>query len=320
VPSAERQNGPALFGRRYQVTIAPDVHQPAALQYGNVLENSAELRVTFDIKKDCTAKPNPGHIVIYNMATANRAVIEDGWAIQLQAGYKDTVQTIWMGQVGKGIAAKNPDLSTKDKASEKQEGNDISYAIETSEALGPMRLANMSKTYAKGVPYSLIWDNIITTMQASTPVTGFGVSIGSIPTPFPLGHTAKKIVLHGSCGDALDLIWHPNGYEWFVHNNQLSVVAVDEHTNDGIPYISKDTGLLGIPSRENGKSVSITCLLTPQLAPGRLLELDSDDDSFDGFYKVRSVQHRGDSHGENWESQVTCIPFPPIKGAPVDDT
>jgi hypothetical protein len=307
--SVRRTRGNVLYDRQWLVTIAPSLGSVSALNYGNTTTDATPLRITFDIKKDCKPEANPAHIVIYNMSEQNRRTVENGWSLQIQAGYPGQVGVLWNGQVGKGVASRNPDLSVKEKASTKKDGPDISFAIESGDGLGPLSFARINSNYRDGTPYQVVFNDIMQILTTQTPVTSFGVSLGSIPTPFPLGSVKRNLTLHCSCSEALTKLFKPAGYEWFVNNNALNVVAKTDHTRDGIPFLSSTTGLTGIPSKEDNGVVSLSCLLNPQLSPGRLLELKSEDSSFDGYYKVRKVQHKGDTHGDAWDTEVECIQY-----------
>jgi len=303
-------DGTALFGRKYLLTLAPSIESSSAFQYGNARDDSAPLRITFDIKKDSKPQSNTGHMVIYNLSEKTRRTIKAGWMLQLEAGYDGLLQNLWVGQVGKGVASRNPDLSVSDKASTKREGAEVSYAIESAEGLGPLAYATIDKSYRSGTPRAQVFAAITKALTTASPATSFGVTIGSVPSgTFPPGEIRRNMTLHGKAADALTQLLEPLGYDWFVSNNELNVVARNDHTKDGAPLISAASGLIGIPSREDDGVVTISCLLNPQLEPGRLLKLESKDNSFDNYYKVRKVQHKGDSHGDAWTSEVQCIAY-----------
>jgi hypothetical protein len=83
--------------------------------------------------------------------------------------------------------------------------------------------------------------------------------------------------------------------------------------------VSPETGLIGSPARTGQEGArgsktrkrkqrpgaKFTTLLIPSLAPGKFVILKSDFVS--GSFKVQSVEHIGDTHGNDWNSIVEAV-------------
>jgi hypothetical protein len=109
------------------------------------------------------------------------------------------------------------------------------------------------------------------------------------------------------------------GATWHVVDGQLEIIKNDTTNSDDAIVLSAATGLIGTPAFEIDegrklrtaalykKKLEIKSLLIPKLNPGRQVNLESK--LFTGAYKIESVIHAGDTHGQEWASttKVTAL-------------
>jgi hypothetical protein len=100
-------------------------------------------------------------------------------------------------------------------------------------------------------------------------------------------------------------------------------------TGDSIIVLDSLGGMLGTPeSTENG--IEVSCYLNSQIQVGQLVKIANGEitqsarrgpmffpswtsqyypasTSADGFYRVLVVEHRGDSRGNEWQTDLTCL-------------
>jgi len=104
---------------------------------------------------------------------------------------------------------------------------------------------------------------------------------------------------------------------WSIQNGELVILgetgAVEGET---IPLITPQSGLIGSPlaveeqtssidkNTEPKRGFYVTTLLNPAIEPGSLIQIQSAD--VDGVYVVDEIDHRGDTRGPEWYSNITC--------------
>ena len=118
--------------------------------------------------------------------------------------------------------------------------------------------------------------------------------------------------LYGSAADELTRLLAPYGYGWSIQNGRLQVLKDDEVDTSRALVISQETGLLGSPEvgapEKDGKppTLTIRTLLYPQVNPGQMLSVQSR--AINGIYRAERVTHTGDSHGDEWFTEIEAKP------------
>lgn len=258
-----------LYLRKVIVTLIPGVGQP---------KRFSNLRVRFRCEKSNESKPNPAEVEIFNLAAATRSSLETkNSSILLEAGYEDTVETLFAGDITKIV--------------HQQEGSDIISKAEVKDGGNKYRNAKIEKGLPPGVKTQQIIDELIKELGLPR-----GTVIG-----VPNSQYANGVALSGLVKDRLDDICKKNGLQWSIQNGIVQVVPEGETTTDAPILLSPDTGLIGSPSKTK-EGVEFTSLLQPKLIPGRPVQLESK--FLKGLFKVYKVSHEGDSETEQFLSKV----------------
>ncbi|HCU24077.1 MAG TPA: hypothetical protein DF383_03590, partial [Deltaproteobacteria bacterium] len=206
-----------LYIRKVIVTLHPGTGK--AKQF-------SELRVKFKCEKNNESKPNPCEVSIYNLAPETRVSLESkNSSIVLAAGYEDTVETIFTGNITKVV--------------HQQEGPDIISKLEVKDGGNRYRNAKIEKGFPPGVKTQQVLDELIA--QLGLPR---GAVIG-----VPNSQYANGVSLSGLVKDRLDDICRKNGLQWSIQNGIVQVVPEGETTNDAVILLSPDTGLIGSPNK-----------------------------------------------------------------------
>lgn len=119
---------------------------------------------------------------------------------------------------------------------------------------------------------------------------------------------------------------------WSIENGKILMIPIKSYRIGEAVIINVNTGLIGLPEQtDNG--ISLTILLNSSLRIGGLIKLnnaeipelsqanpnqplkfDSLDQvqansllSKDGTYRVFSIEHSGDTRGQDWYSHVVCL-------------
>lgn len=262
-----------LFLRDYKVTVG---------ERGQEGKEYTDLRVVFEVEKTSESSPNKAKIEIYNLSgTSRKEYQKKGLGIRLDAGYQGLMEVLFIGDVHKPkFKRNNADILTTFEAGD-----------------GERALVNtvFNKSYGAGTRFVQIVQDIADTL---------GIAVGTV-----IGIKAEVynagVTFSGSAKKALDTMTAKQDLEWSVQNNTIQILPKTAHLGEEAIFISKTTGLIGVPSAENQDSVKFSSLLNPKLQPGALVQLESDQ--VNGFYKLKKVKFDGDSHGDKWQADCEGV-------------
>lgn len=286
-----------FFGRAYSLAMgAPN--QVGALVYGNIGTDPAPLKIKFDIDKNSLGSSNKAKIEIYNLSQQTRQAIKKGYIVQLKAGYQSGYDIIFTGNIlPNGIGSKRSNA-------------DIITTIECGDGESAIVMAALDKSYPAGITALQILRDCATAMNLENSVNPEGISSGIVFLPNNTVYN-KGFVAKGPASATLDKICKPLGLEWSVQNNNLNVIPKTGHNGQTAILISKDTGMIGVPS-QNDQMTKFTALLNPRIVPGSLIKLESENTLLNGFYRIRRSHFEGDTHDNKWQVETECISMPNV--------
>lgn len=288
-----------LWNRQYRVKF-PDI----GLEFANT------LRISFDITKDLSKNTNKGKLTIWNLSDETRHKINvPDTKVEIYAGYKDNGGAVRLF-VGSIISAQ-----TKD------DGKDVTTELTLSDGQTAIRDTAFSLSFAPGTPGNTIVQYIADEMGMPL-VWGDGVQFGVFKDGFSFV---------GMAADALDAICNGSGVKWSVQNEILQLIKEGGTVSNKGLVFAPDSGLIGSPEwytkanaqanaatpkrkekQKNNEDPStaatgwkVKTLLSPTLNPGDLVKVESR--YVEGWFKVQSVHHTGDTHGDDWTSELDLV-------------
>ena len=110
-------------------------------------------------------------------------------------------------------------------------------------------------------------------------------------------------------------------FDWMVENGAIKIIKRDFALDNQVYVISSGTGMIGSPVVSDTE-VGIRYTLNPKIKLGYTIKLESMAPRFEfsgaffydvprtigeGYYRVNSLVFAGDSHGDQWESQISCL-------------
>jgi hypothetical protein len=307
-PTADTSQPSALFGRSYSLAIgAPG--QTAALQFSNfsvpdeggILVTPSAIRLKFDISKNPIGTPNNSKFEIFNLSQASRQAIKKGYILELKAGYKGLVETIFTGNV------------RPDGIKSQRHGADISTNLECGDGESAIVLAKLDKSYPPGTSLIQILEDIAEQLGIEDPAQPDGVTAGTVLGIPPVIY-GRGISIHGPCNVSLNKLLKPQGLHWSVQNGKLEIIPVGANKGASAILVSAETGMLGVPSF-NGQYVEFQSLLNPKLVPNALVKVvsENNDPQINGFFKIQTSHFEGDTHDNHWGVKCQGIPQPNIQ-------
>jgi hypothetical protein len=281
------------------------------------------LRFTFRVQRGDRQTPNSLHVRVYNVASNTAQKVEKEFSrIVLQAGYEGNFGIVFDGslvQVKRGRESPTDtylDITAAD--------GDMAY-----------NFAIVNTTLAAG---SMPEDR---TKVCTAAMAQLGVTEGYRPElvgrPLPRGK-----VMFGMARDHLETIARSTQMLWSIQDGKLQMVPETSYAPGEIPSITSESGMVGTPEQtQNG--IKVKMLLNPGIKIGRLIRLgersaqqrgfSSNDaqqtendavaaqdklnrpEQIDGYYYVMTNEHWGDTSGNDWYTEATCLA---VDATPID--
>ena len=286
-----------LFKRASQVTIArPATSGSASTDFFGVGANAlvvTDLRVTFQIEKNLGSDPNSATITIYNLTADTRARIEEKpLHVRIDAGYEDQLERLFVGDIRWSSSRREP----PDWVTELQIGDgDRAF-----------RYARVSRSYKSGVNQKTILAELSGNMGLKLPT--------NISEAKDLNDQySSGVVLTGPTRNQMTKVLAKSGYSWSVQDGKLQALKATDKRTDQAFIVSQDTGMIGTPEfgapEKKGKSPRLTVrmLLHPGLTPGGTIQMEAE--VVKGLFRIERVSHMGDTHGQDWFSEVEAKPL-----------
>jgi hypothetical protein len=290
-----------LVHRVAKVTIITPSDKPNAYfsQQGgkqNAIEVT-DLRIKFSIESSVKTDPNKCELEIFNLAEATRALCETKpLIVWIDAGYDGALRQIFSGDVRRAFSKlEKPEWITK---------------ISLADGDRAMRTARANRTYAGGTPTLRIVQDLVGQLGLSVDPAQVA-KISGLNTQV-LGARAVQ----GNAAAELTRVLSPLGVEWSIQNGKFTMLR-DQDIVDGQAFVvQQDTGLIGTPeyttpvTDTKPAQLKLRMLLYPQLSPGKLIKVTSRDINGRTF-RIQKVVHKGDTHGQDWFSDIEALPANP---------
>ena len=231
----------------------------------------------FEITRANLSSAQTATFKIYNLGKKTRdAIQKDSWqwiyrAIQFRAGYEDPngqmLPLLFNGTVKTAYSYR--------------QGVDFITEIEAYDSAWAMANGFSTLSLTAGKTAS----EIVGLLAKNLPgLTGTPI-IGNFPTIAKRGQVFV--------GNTWTLIQNLTNQLAVMNNGQLIAMKLNEVFRGGLPLISEETGLLGIPKRSNA-FLECEMIFEPRLTLCQIIELRTIlSPQFNRFWKVVGVQHQG---------------------------
>lgn len=278
----------------------------------------SQFRVTFQIMQNDKQSPNHAIIRVYNLKPNTVAAISGEYgAVQLSAGYvNQNYSTIFSGTIKQFHTGR----------------------INATDSYLDMYCADGDIPYIQGVVYASL-------LKGSTTQKQLDALAGSMPelsTAAPLIITKTDLnnptqlrnkVMFGMSNAFLSDLANTLGASWSIQNGRIQIVDAGKYVTGQIVDINVRTGLLGTPEQTDD-GIKVKTLLNSAYRIGaqvRINNADINQTSYsngttaslnptqysgienlapvtaDGLYYVMVIEHSGDTRGDDWSSELTCL-------------
>ena len=245
------------------------------------------LRIAFKVDKSVTAASNTATIVVYNLSSRTRSELNECNAVILYAGYGDkySVGTVINGSI----------IHVTSEAKE----TEIVTTIEVLDGAIITKSATLAISHDSGVLATTILKQAAQACNVPFTLHGF-TSQNTYATGFSYVGTAN---------DLLTKVCDRLGLEWSLQNSVLDIRPKGS-TYGSVLTLDQTTGLISIPIKMKnnsflgGSGYLVQSLLRPELQPNTKVHVKSVAANMDGEYTVVTCSHNGDTHADNWTTEV----------------
>ena len=174
----------------------------------------------------------------------------------------------------------------------------------------------------------------LTLAAGSTPSDAVSVAAEAAETPLkkydfnPTAKLPRGKVLYAMARDILHTAAATAGYSYFYNRaGEIEFVALDSARPGQATIVNSDTGMIGWPEQTQD-GIKIRVLLNPLLDVASTIKIDNSSilmapvgDSYnwvkdagllphtssDGIYRIYVIEHKGDTRGNDWDSDLICL-------------
>ena len=280
------------YDRRIKLLVA----LPVATSFSEISVNTIEItqmRVQFKVEKSLGKDPNKAEVSISNLSAESRCKLsktKNGKFI-LQAGYVQGTGQLFIG-----------DIRQVDHI---QDGPSWYTRLTSGDGERSFRFARVKESFKAGTPVADVISKLAT---ASGLATGnLSLALTGLTTQYVNGYTS-----FGSVARELTRVLNSVGLDWSIQDGELQFLRTDQDVGLLIPDLTPDTGLIGSPEfnydeKSKGFLLKAKCLLQPRIKPGGRVHITSE--RYKGDVKVKKVVHTGDTHGQEWYSELEALPI-----------
>ena len=253
-----------------------------------------DLRIEFNVKRDLSKHPNSCSIKITNLGKAARtALSKKPLNVVLEAGYDGVTRVLYTGDMIFG-------MSTLDDA-------DWTTLIQCGDGDRVNASARINRSYPSGTPVKDILKDLAKSMGQVLP--------SSVLNSKELDTQVQGYSAYGSSAEQLSRLLVPHGYSHSLQNGKLQIIKESETTGGTRDeyLLDEAAGIIGSPEfgspPRSGKPphVTVNMLLYPELRPGARAHVRSL--AINSSFKIESVSHSGDTHGQAWTTSVELKPL-----------
>jgi hypothetical protein len=271
-----------------------------------------QFKVQFTIRRGDFQTPNSCDVRIFNLsdATAQQIGQNEYTTLSISAGYEGNFALIFQGTIKQYRLGRIDQLDSYVDITAADGDEAYNFA--------PILTSIPSGTNQTGL------SNILAGAMSK-----YNVTVNYAPT-LPSNQLIRGRVMYGLCRDEYrDFAW-TNNCKWSLQDNQITLIPYVSYIAGGaIPLISVSTGLIGVPEQTQ-QGINIRTLLNPNYKIGQLVQLTAGVNTFrrsldlpsvvsnqatalqvqtsaDGLYYVMVANHKGDTRGNDWYTEMVCL-------------
>lgn len=282
----------------------------------------SNLRIKFSIKRTDSATPNSADIRVYNVSDTTALALlaaltpeTDGilqntiGQVILQAGYNNDFGVIFQGNIWQIILGR-------------ESATDTFVDIIAGDGANAYNFAIMNNTIDVSANQGTTQSDQVNAIASVT--KPLGVDLGYVQNLAGSSLPRGK-VMYGNANKYLRAVSQNTNQTWSIQNGKINFIPVNSYLPGTVVTLTSKTGLIGTPQQTN-VGLNIKCLINPFIQVGTLVNINEAsvaqfkiDPSAkgtanlpaprtqDGIYYVMTIEHSGDTRGQEWYSSIVAI-------------
>lgn len=291
-----------IYLRRYRLKLGRDT----GARIYEMQPNGDGLRITFQVIHFAGNAFSVAEITIYNVSDyATRQMLGDGSVkkyefISLEAGYASTFGTVFLGQITNVQKVLEDGGSTRG----------VKFFCRSQAKERDQQVINLTLS-PETDPVQIIEEC----------AERFGGEIQFFGDFSELRRRSGGTVLQGSPVSCMNELAATYEFDWMNESGATKIIKKGFAMPNEVFVINASTGMIGSPVVTDTE-VGIRFALNPKLKLGDTIKLEAMAPQFEfsgaffyevprtigeGLYKINSLAVIGDSHGDPWETQISCL-------------
>lgn len=297
-----------LYRRCWKLTFF-DINKNEILTIEENLNTINPPRITFFVRQIMFLINYTANFVVYNLSESTRSLLATAYSVSFEVGYDDTIKLLHVGRIINLFDLRNqPDYSTVIATQDIM--NKLSPTIDAGKKT-ETQLALIKRVMAQMAPDVVIDESNL-------------VGIKDIPTNQDIRFDSVNYI---GCMAIFEEKFNVN--MWTV-NKVLYTSIKDPDKVDSIPdktiILNYKNGMIGSPQIDLANTgISVKSLINAEIKPGNFIKIEtinpninlgdfnytefSQQQATRGTWRIYSVDHIGDSRGDEWYSNVTGFGF-----------
>lgn len=275
----------------------------------------SDLHVKFETHRQDVDTPAWALIRIYNLSPdLVQRIQREFTGVWLSAGYEGGYGLIFAGTM-------------RQKRAGRENATDSFLEIVAADGDVAYNYAVVNRSLAAGSTQRDVYDACLAAFAEH------GVTQGHLPA-LSEQRMPRGVALYGMARDIMRKWAEANGCSWKITDGRLDVMRIAEPLPGSAIDINAASGMIGMPV-QTLDGINVRCLLNPAIKFGGVIHLNNADvqgaqisvaygfvnrfagADLDGYYKVFSVEHVGDTRGNTWETRLITVAvngFAPLQG------
>ncbi len=250
------------FNRTYKL----DIFTPEGTQ----ITIQPPFTIKFSVKRNTLASANKATITITNLGESTRNQIykdrykfDQYWKVTLQAGYGDSLSTLFIGSMYEAysVKVKNEWLTT----------------IDCFDGMQAIQNGSVNTTISKDSTVKSVFDEALSNLPQVQP--------GSVS----LDEAEKQARGCALFGNSLEIMEQITGKTPYIDNGR--VYLLDDNEILPKPVLKLDSSDLLETPRRRETFLTIKAIFQPEAHVGRVYEIESKEKKYSGQYKVMGLTH-----------------------------
>jgi len=280
----------------------------------------SDMRFRFSVKQEDAESPGNAEIRVWNLSESTVKSIRGEYSrVVLQAGYQEApFGVIFDGTIKQYRIGR--------------EGTDSYLDILAADGDEAYNFAFCSRTLAAG---SSAGDRIAAAIQTMSTA---GVTGGDVLIPSTGGILPRGKVLFGMAKAIIRSEMPALQTTWSIQNGKVNVIPLTGYLPGEAVVLNSLSGLIGRPE-QTIDGLKVRCLINPRIRIGGLIKVDNKSINqtvqqnpdaaplaynqyaglqqlasvtADGIYRVYVAEYTGDTRGQEWYVDLTCLTVDPV--------